>query len=176
MKVSLRLTGLLIVIMYAAACSRTRWYAMPEQRPSFEGLLAHIARVVDMADPDADVRIVRDIMPKTDTSWRWTGQRPAIKIRARVNHNVKYTIDFTLPDVTFKDTGPVNIAFTINDRQLDRVHYIKSGYQHFEKDVPADWLPIDAEVIVGAEIDKMWTSPGDDKMFGFILTQIGLKQ
>lgn len=158
------------------ACDRTRWYAVPQQRASFEGFPSHAARVVDMDDPDADRRFVRDIMPRTDTSWRWTEQRPAIKIMVRTDKPLKYTIDFTLPRITFKDTGPVTIAFTVNGRQLDRVRYADAGFKHFEKAVPPDWLPIDAEAIVGAEIDKLWTDPDGGKKYGFIITRMGLMQ
>ncbi len=164
---------LCVVLLTASACNQSKWYPVPEQRPSFEGFPVHVGRVVNMEDPDADIRFARDIRPRTDTSWRWTGQRPAVKIRVRANQNLKYTIDLTLPDITFNDTGPVTIAFTVNDHVLDRVRYTASGYQHFEKEVPAEWMPLDTEVIVGADIDKLWTS-GDGQKYGFILTQIGL--
>jgi hypothetical protein len=159
-----------------AACDRTPWFAAPEQRPSLAGFPDHAARVVGMDDPDADRRFVRDIMPKTDTTWRWTGQRPALKIRVRADENLKYTVDFTLPKVTFKDTGPVTIAFTVNDHVLDRVTYTEPGFKHFEKTVPPDWLPIDAYAIVGAEIDKLWTDPDKGLEYGFIITRMGLEQ
>jgi hypothetical protein len=129
-----------------------------------------------MDDPDADRRFVRDIRPRTDVSWRWTGQRPAVKMRVRAINNLRYTIDFTLPEVTFKDTGPVTIAFTVNDHVLDRVRYAEPGHQHFEKEVPADWVPIDTEAIVGAEINKMWIDPDGGRQYGFILTRMGLRQ
>jgi hypothetical protein len=159
-----------------AACDRTRWYPVPQQRASFEGFPSHAARVVDMDDPDADRRFVRDILPRTDTSWRWTGQRPAIKIRVRTDKPLKYTIDFTLPKITFKDTGPVTIAFTVNGRLLDRVRYTEPGFKHFEKAVPPDWLPIDEDAVAGAEIDKLWTDPDGGKKYGFIITRMGLEQ
>jgi hypothetical protein len=159
-----------------AACGRAPWFAPPQQRSSLGGFPTHAARVVEMESPDADRRIVRDILPLTDTTWRWTGQRPALRIRVRSDENVKYFIDFTLPNVTFRDTGPVSIAFTVNDRLLDRVRYTEPGFKHFEKAVPPDWLPIDAYAIVGAEIDKLWTDRDGDRKYGFIVTRMGLTQ
>jgi hypothetical protein len=159
-----------------AACDRTPWFAPPEQRPSLGGFPNHAARVVEMEGRDADRRIVRDILPLTDAPWRWTGQRPALKIRVRADENLKYTIDFTVPQITFKDTGPVSVAFTVNDRLLERVRYTEPGFKHFEKAVPPDWLPVDAYAIVGAEIDKLWTDPGSGRKYGFIITRMGLMQ
>jgi hypothetical protein len=166
----------LIMCVTLAACDRAPWFAPPEQRPSLAGFPSHAGRVVEMESPDADRRIVRDILPLTDTAWRWTGQRPALRIRVRADENLKYVIDFTLPKVTFKDTGPVSIAFTVNDRLLDRVRYTEPGFKHFEKAVPPDWLPIDAYAIVGAEIDKLWIDPDGGRKYGFIVTRMGLTQ
>jgi hypothetical protein len=159
-----------------AACNRTPWYAVPQQRPSFENFPVHAARVVEMADPGVDLVLVRDIMPRGDEPWRWTGQRPALNIKVRSDENLKYLIDFTLPEITFKDTGPVSIAFTVNDHLLDRVRYTEPGFKHFEKAVPADWLPINASAVVGAEIDKLWTDPAGGRKYGFIITRMGLVQ
>jgi hypothetical protein len=164
------------IVLSLSACNRSKWYPVPEQRPSFEGFPTHAARVVSMDDPDADIRFVRDIRPKTDTSWRWTGQRPAVKIMVRGLQTLKYTIDFTIPDFTLKDTGPITISFTVNDHLLDRVRYETPGYKHFEKEIPQAWVPVDTQVIVGAEVDKMWTDPGSNQSYGFILTELGLAQ
>ena len=164
------------LMLSLGACDRAPWFAVPVQSPSFEGSPKHAARVVDMSDPDADRSIVRDIAGRGDTPWRWSQQRPALKIRVRANENLKYTIDFALPAITFKDTGPVTVTFTVNDRVLDRVRYTEAGNHHFEKQVPADWLTLDADAIVGAKVDKMWTSPTDGNTFGIIIARMGLMQ
>ena len=149
-------------------------YPPPEQRPNFQGYHLAPARVLAMNDPDLEFHIVRDISPALIASWRWTDQHPAVRIRVRDKENLKYTIDFTLPEITFKDTGPVTIAFVVNSHELDRIRYSSSGFQHFEKRVPADWLENFKDAIVGAEIDKIWISKDDGARFGFILTRIGL--
>ena len=151
-------------------------YGTPDQRPSFEGFKIHSARVINMGDADAPMHFVRDILPELNGSWRWGLQRPAVKIRVRKETRLKYKIDFSLPEITFKDTGPVTIAFTVNDHVLDRVQYARIGEEHFEKAVPPEWLVVGQEAIVGAEIDKLWTSPRDQHKFGFIITRIGLTE
>lgn len=152
-------------------------YAPPVQRQPFENFRPYRStRIVNMSDGDATVRIVRDVDAGLAGSWRWAGQHPTIRVPGGPVENLLYVIDFTLPEVTIKDTGPVTLSFYVNDRLLDRVRYSSPGVQHFEKRVPDGWTQEDQEATVGAEIDKMWTSPEDGKHLGFILTSIGLKQ
>jgi len=167
----------LVAVMLAAmlcACDRMPESRVPEQRPAFEDIPLAGARVVNMDEPGVSLRFVRDISPDLASNWRWGFQKPAVRIRVRNPENLKYVIDFSLPEITFKDTGPVTIAFTVNDRVLERVRYDSAGDRHFEKAVPAEWLRAGEDAIVGGEIDKMWVAPGDGAKFGFILTRIGL--
>ena len=151
-------------------------YAPPVQRQPFVDYHPKFVSVVIMADPDAPKRFVQDISSYAEGSWRWTERRPTVRLRLNSNEKLKYTIDFTIPDVTFKDTGPVTISFFVNDHMLDKIHYPNPGYQHFEKAVPAEWVKPNEETLVGAEIDKMWISKDDGTQFGFIITRIGLTQ
>lgn len=129
-----------------------------------------------MEDADAPAHFVRDIQPELHANWRWGMQRPAVRIKVHAVANLKYIIDFTLPEVTFHDTGPVEVAFTADDRVLDRVRYEHAGSYHFEKEIPEGWLKPEEDAIVGAQIDKLWTSPLDGAQFGFIITRMGLAQ
>ena len=161
-------------ILLLCACDRQPEFPVPEQRSPLSFASAPASRVLNMDDPNVVHRFVRDISPDLSSSWRWAFQRPAVKIRVRTDHPLKYTIDFAVPELTFRDTGPVTITFKVNDHVLDRVQYTAPGEQHFEKPVPSDWIKLGDEAIVGAEIDKMWTAKDDGKQFGFILTRIGL--
>jgi hypothetical protein len=128
-----------------------------------------------MGAPGARKLFVQDISDKLEGSWRWCQQKPTVKVVAS-NQNLKYMIDFTLPDVTFKDTGPVTMTFSLNDHVVDRVRYTKAAQLHFEKAVPSNWVLVDKENLLAAEIDKMWVSKQDGTRFGFVLTRIGLTQ
>jgi hypothetical protein len=152
-------------------------YAPPEQRPLIvEERPYRVTRVMSMNEPDVPSRFVRDISPELTGTWRWTGQRPAIDIFMRANEDVRYVIDFALPPVTFKETGPLQLSFYVNQHLLDTVRYTQPGVKHFEKPVPAEWIPVGRESTVGAEIDKVWTDPADGNRFGFILVRMGLTQ
>ena len=175
-EVNLRI--LLAAALFASgACQRLPdAYSLPAQEPQFAGFKAHVVRMVNMDDPDAGAHFVRDIEPDLETSWRWAMQRPAVKIKVTSPSNLKYTIDFTLPEVTFRETGPVTLTFTVNGQVIDRVRYDHFGFYHFEKPIPEGMLKPESEVIVGAEIDKMWTSKTDGARFGFIITRMGLTE
>ncbi|HLH44175.1 MAG TPA: hypothetical protein VKV74_14400 [Bryobacteraceae bacterium] len=152
-------------------------YAPPEQRQPFENFRPYRStRLLKLSDGDTGTRIVRDIYYDPSQVWSWTGQRPTVRLPAGSNENLRYVIDFTLADATFKSTGPVTLSFYVNDHLLDSVRYTESGTKHFEKPVPPEWVAADKEATVGAEIDKVWVAKGDGQRLGFILTSIGLKQ
>jgi len=169
--------------MACAAISSCLWscrtvpdYPIPEQRPDELApaqFKAPAPRIVNMSDTSAPLRFVRDIVVGPSSGWRWTYQRPAVRINAGFELPVKYVIDFAVADATLRDTGPVTIAFTVNGRVLDRVRYATSGEKHFEKLVPAEWLEPGKAAIAGAEIDKVWVSKRDGARLGFILVRIG---
>lgn len=152
-------------------------YAPPVQRQPFENVRpAHSSRIVNMSDGDADAHIVRDITGASGDNWRWVNQSPAVRVTVSSSANLRYFIDFTIPDVTFKETGPVSISFSVNDHVLDQARYATPGPHHFEKTVRAEWIDPGKDTILGASVDKVWTAPGDGAHLGFILTRIGLKQ
>ncbi|MEP7354163.1 MAG: hypothetical protein ABI824_13110 [Acidobacteriota bacterium] len=151
-------------------------YPLPAQRTEFAAFRPYrTSYVINMSDADAQTHIVRDIGGSVRDPWRWTGPHPAVKLALKeISSPLKYTIDFTVADATFKDTGPVTVTFLVNDQVLDRVHYTKPGEQHFEKAVPAAWLGTTSDITLSAEPDKVWTSPGDGAKLGLILTRLGL--
>ncbi len=164
----------IVATLILAACDKPPEFPVPAQRPAFTAANLPVGRVFHMDDPGVTHRFVRDISPELSGTWRWAFQKPAVKIRIRTDHPLKYVIDFHFPDFTLKDTGPVTISFTVNEHELDRVRYSTPGDHHFEKPVPPEWIRVNQEAIVGAEIDKMWTAKLDGARFGFILMRIGL--
>lgn len=173
----MRLAAAFGLMLLACSCREPQLeFAPPRQRPPLENFKTPPARVVNMSDPDAPSRFVRDITGVATPTWRWTGPRPTVRVRVRTTENVRYVIDFTIAQTTFKDTGPVTLTFIVNDHVLDRVRYATPGQKHFEKSVPPEWLEPGKDAIAGAEIDKVWVSKDDGARFGFILTRIGLAQ
>src|ERR1019366_1286766 len=136
----------------------------------FEDFHPRMVRVVDMVDPDAHLKFAKDFFDHGGGSWRWTAKRPTVKLKLWSNANLKYTIDLTVPEVTFKDTGPVTISFYVNDHKLDQVRYDNPGPKHFEKPIPAEWVTPGQDTLIGAEVDKIWVSKDDGAILGFIIS------
>jgi hypothetical protein len=171
-----KIRAALFVVVGLCGCRNLPDYPVPDQRPFFENVETRPSSLVKMSDPDASLHFFRDIVDGPPDSWRWTAQRPAVKVKLGFRDQAIYVIDFSIAGATFKDTGPVTIAFTVDDRVLDRVRYDAPGDKHFEKPVPIDWLEGRASAIVGAEIDKMWVAQTDGTRLGFILIRIGLRE
>ena len=146
-------------------------YAPPVQRPAAENFHPYRMRsIVSMSDDDAQTHFVQDITPLATSTWRWTGKKPTVRVKARTDEELRYTIDFVLPEEHFRKTGPVNIAFLVNDRVLDRAHYSSAGDQHFEKPIPTGWVTAGQDITVAAEIDKVSAD------LGMVLVRIGITQ
>jgi hypothetical protein len=175
--VSVRGFILVAVALLQCACQNMpETYAPPIQRQPLEEFRPyHATRIVKMSDPDAELYIAKDIPGgAAEGSWRWTGRRPTIKLRPKSNEGLKYVIDFAIPEVTLKETGPVTLTFFVNDHVVGSMRCEKDGNQHFEKAVPAEWVPTGQDALVGAEIDKVWIAPADKAQLGFLLISLGL--
>jgi hypothetical protein len=152
-------------------------YAPPVQRQPFEDARPHrVSRIVAMSDSDAATHFVQDIAPGDPAAWKWTNQKPTVKVVPRTNLRLRYVIDFSVPEVTFKVTGPVTLTFFVNDHALASIRYTAPGEYHYEKDVPPEWIELLKDTFLSASIDKVWVSPTDGAKLGFILTRIGLTQ
>jgi len=171
-------SALLASGLFLAGCDRLpESYAPPEQRHPVEGYNpGPEAMMVEMSDPDASLHVVKDIYGPSDPSWRWTAQNPTVRMLVLSTENLKFHADFAIWNDGFKTTGPVEIAYLVNNQVLDRVRYTTPGEKHFDKPVPADWLSPDAETTLAMSVDKVYIAPKDGMKFGVILVRLGLKQ
>jgi len=133
--------------------------------------------LITMSDADAQLHFVKDIdlEAPAGTVWRWAGPQATLKILALQTRNLKLSVDFTLWPTAFEQTGPVELTFFVNTRQLDKVRYTTPGDKHFEKPIPEDWLTTEIESTIAIAIDKMFVW-ADGKKFGFILSRAGFVQ
>lgn len=164
----------LLAVLQLGCVSQPETYAPPTQRkPLSVGDPSPLKAFVNMNDSDASVHFVRDISPTVEGVWRWARQKPTLLLSVPTATGWKFAADVTISDLTFKDTGPVNITVTINGHELTKAHFDKPGPGHIEKPVPPEWLRPKAENVVSLEIDKVWIAPEDKAVLGFVLTSAG---
>jgi hypothetical protein len=165
--------------MLSAACvSQPEIYAPPAQRkPLDQDVLVRTQPMLDMSEPSVERYIVNDIARgQQPAAWRWTGQRPAVKVVLKSTLNLRYYMEFAVAGDTFKDTGPIAITFLVNGQPIDAVKYDSPGSKIFDKLVPVGLLKPMSENMLAAEIDKPWVSKSDGSKLGVILVKIGLRQ
>jgi hypothetical protein len=165
-------------VIFLSGCDRLpESYPPPAQRhPVATYIPGPETMMVDMSDPDANLHIVKDIYNSSGASWRWSDQNPTVKTLASSTEHLKFRADFAIWADSFKITGPLEIAFLVNGKPLDKVRYTSPGEKHFEAPVPDDWLSADAETTLSLFVDKLYVAPTDGKTFGVILVRMGLTQ
>ena len=99
----------LSILLWAGCASLPVSFPPPAQRPSLSS-----SHFVMMGDPGADSFIVQGFRAKSETSWRWTHDHPVLRFTLPDTGPLKFTMDFALPEVTFRETGPVTLAIAIN--------------------------------------------------------------
>jgi hypothetical protein len=163
-----------VLPLLAAGCSKAPdIYAPPIERRPIEGAAPELEEFIEMRAPHASRHLVRDFLNEpAGEIYRWTNQQPALRFHLRRSTDRRLRFDFAIADVTFKETGPVTIAFKVDGRLLDTLRYDAPGEKRFEKAVPADWLGGDS-VVVSAEIDKVWVSKTDGARLGVMLRGAG---
>ena len=169
------LCGVLSGALFGCA-SLPETYSPPPQQPFFEAP-PEAARILNMADADAERHFVQDISLSLEgNSWRWTGKRPTIHLHPGWQPRMTFSIDLAIAGVTLEHTGPVTLSLFVNNHLLDRVRYTTPGRRQVERAVPAEWIDPNEDVMLAAEIDKLWSPAPDAKPLGFILHALGLEQ
>jgi hypothetical protein len=171
-------TFTIVLVLGLSACERPpESYPPPEQRHPVEGSNPSVDdMMVDMADLGADEHIVKDMLPGGDSGWRWTGSEPTFRVLVHQAEGVKLSADFMLWDEAFRQTGPLELAFLVNGRQLATVRYDSPGQKHFEKPVPRGWVEAGTQATIAMRVGKLYVAPEDGAKFGVILSRIGLVQ
>jgi hypothetical protein len=152
-------------------------YPLPAQQHGFENARPHrVGYFVDTSDPNSVSQILSGITPGGPAPSKWTLQNPAVRVVPHTNQGLRYTIDFDVPNVTFRVTGPVTLTFLVNGHVLESVRYVVAGSYHYEKPVPPDWMTPFSDTTLAVHIDKVFIAAADGAELGFILTRIGLTQ
>jgi hypothetical protein len=169
------LTPALLSVALCAGCARLpESYPPPPQRAALaippSGSLGYF---VSMADPNAGAYLVKDVADSGPGTWRWAYSHPVLRFFVPDVPRLKFAMDFSLPERTLRDTGPVTLTFTINGKLLDRLRCQTPGEQHYARLVPPGMLHPNAFNMVAIDPDPVWVSKADGGRLGFILSRAG---
>lgn len=149
-------------------------YRPPMQRRPVEiGGAERLSHFIAMNAPDAGRHIVEGVLGLNDDTWRWCLRRAVFQFELPDNRHKRLLAELTVPELTFKQTGPVKITVSVGPRILETLDFPKHEQRTFEKPVPPEWITPGAPILVSLEIDKLWRSPDDGAERGFILTRLG---
>ena len=169
-------TILVVTSLVATGCVNIPdTYAPPMQRKATPGPdTSNLKHFVAMSDEHAADHFLRDIGSTLEGgSWRWTGQKPTVRLYLGRVQGLSLSMDFSISDQTMRQTGPVTITYWVNGKVLDKVRYEKPGPQHFKKKVVESWLYKNGDNVVTAELDKVYVAEDDSAKLGVTLTRIG---
>jgi hypothetical protein len=166
-----------LLLLLAGCSSAPDRYPPPAQREQAAEEAGTIRHFVAMNDPNAPAYFIRDISPGLEAnSWRWTFRRPELRFFIETSQNLKFVMDLAVPELTFKQTGPVTLSVFINGQLLDRFPCPEPGQRQIEKKVPPEMLKAGAVNVVAIEPDKVWISKQDGAVLGFILSSAGFQE
>jgi len=163
-----------LVALAAASCGRAPGrFPVPEQRSLDLGVDPGVlAPFIKMQDPAANDYIVRDI-GRDPGIYRWAFLHPEMRFRIGDSAEVHFSMDFALPEQTFRTTGPVTVSYAIDRQALGSIRCDHAGKYQVLKPVPAGWLRPNQEVRVSFDADHRWISPEDGAQLSFLLFSAG---
>lgn len=169
---------ILLLLCFVAGCANIPdSYAPPMQRKPLTGSDPRRRdQFVNLGDRNAGMYIVRDISDTPEGNWRWARKRPELRFSLDYIDHLNLSVDFTVPSVTLKETGPVTVSVFVNDKLLDTIRCTDDSERHFVKPVPASFLRANADNLVALEVDKVFVSKLDGVVLGFILIRAGFTQ
>jgi hypothetical protein len=131
--------------------------------------------MVRMDDPDAGAFLVRDISSERGVS-RWAFRSPELRFRVKDASHLKFAVEFTIPEVTFRVTGPVTVSCAVNGKTLATMRYGHAGEYRLEHAVPKGLVEAGQPIHVTFDANPRWVSPEDGAQLSFLLRSAGFTQ
>lgn len=169
---------LLLCLLTSTGCVHQTGFFLPkEQRHAMEvGNPDRLGPYVAMGAADAGRYVTRGVDPEIHGgTWRWAHRDVELQFDLASLDLRTLVVEATVPDIMFKDTGPVKIAVSVNGHPLDTMVFDTFGPQTLRKTVPAEWLKKGEPVRVQLVSDHEWMAP-EKVAYGFILSSAGFVQ
>ena len=167
----------LCLLLCAGCSSLPDSFPPPPQRPALDAKAGlPVGYFVYMEDPESDRYIVQGFASKSEGTWRWAYERPVLQFWGPDLPQVQFFMDFSIPERTFRVTGPVTLTFSLNGKVFDHLLCAQPGQQSYSHEVPAGLLLKNAMNVVSIQPDKFWVSKEDGTKHGFVLARAGFSE
>ena len=134
---------------------------------------AYFSSTVDFNHLNADDYVVKGMLPGTGR--RWTTDGTELQFLVTPKSDLRFFVDLTVHEDTFRTTGPVTITFRICSHVLGQASYDRAGDYRFEAAVPQELITAGVPVKVFADASPLWVSPTDGVRLGFLIERAGFK-
>jgi hypothetical protein len=139
---------------------------------------AKLNSVVQMADPNASVQLLRGFHGIEGNSWRWTMGRFAVSLRppaSAAQNGAVLKARFSLHEAVASRLGAVTLSATVNGAALAPQRLERAGDYVYSREVPASALAAEA-VTFEFVLDKFLPPGGvDQRELGLVMSSIGLE-
>jgi hypothetical protein len=167
----------LAVVVCAGCSSLPESFPPPAQRAALTvPPTAGLGYFVAMSDANSSAYVVQGIADRTEMPWRWAYEHPVLRFLAPDVGRLQFMLDFSLPERTFRQTGPVTLTFIMNGKFFDRVRFDTPGQLHYAHPVAPEFLNRHGETRVAIDPEPVWVSKADGGKLGFIITRAGFAE
>lgn len=162
-----------VLSLLLSACSTTpAEYPIPAQFPTLQDQATSVRLdYITMADPTAASFFVQDV--GDGGAWRWTGVNPTLRFHISDAADRKLRVLFEISERTFRDTGPLRVAYSVNGVFIERVTYSSPGPKVFMTDLPGGVLRANADNLLSLRVENPWRAPDDGALLGVMLRAAG---
>ena len=167
---------LAIIGLLTSSCSRRpATYAVPPQKSTDLGPDPGAdLDFVKMDDPRAPEYLVNDISPEPGYR-RWAFIHPELRFRLKDTGNLTFAAELTVPEVTYKVTGPVTVTYAVNGKTLGTLRCDRAGDFEIAKPVPKGLVEPGKDIHVTFDANPRWISPEDGAQLSFLLRSAGFR-
>ena len=131
--------------------------------------MARIGPWVELHGPVREKHLLHDInSPSAGEEWVWAFERPAFVFSVPKRPGVTFRMELEIADTTLRTTGPVQITFWLNGKQLAKRTYDAPRKYVVEQQVPPELLREDGVAILETTQDKYYISTGDKQKLSYL--------
>ncbi|HEU0123200.1 MAG TPA: hypothetical protein VFQ91_21900 [Bryobacteraceae bacterium] len=175
----MRRSALALPLLLLSACTPLPdSYPVPPQRTQGDAPDPEpMGSMVSFSKGNGPQHIISDFLNgPPDQLWRWTGEKPVVRVILKDTSNLRMRVGFAFPDQSHKPLLPITVRYYVNNHLLDTVVYKQSGVLEFRKAVPAEWLQPGPENYLGCIISPVYVAEGDGTKLAMVISEIGLEK